>query len=238
MLKGWFQMRLNETSVNYIGIGKGTGIYYPPISSSLYREIVESNKVVSTSSTGNTCQSPNTEQISYQTNNFKEFSQPSSLGATALNHIAQLDAKAKENIISQYCNEIRMLIKQDDFVDGKSSESEHFMLDAYKHEEIDFVADALMSIYSSCLDDAHVLEGILTMISCVPYEAISPKGQIMAMGLLTNKALSVRDKAIQCFEKWNSKKGLDYLKSIECSPAWLQKYVNKVIMYIERDGNE
>ena len=81
-----------------------------------------------------------------------------------------------------------------------------------------------MSIYSSNLGEAHMLEGILTMIASVPYEAISPKGQIMAMGLLTNKILSVRDKAIQCFERWNSKKGLDYLKNISCSPRWLQNW--------------
>lgn len=76
------------------------------------------------------------------------------------------------------------------------------------------------------------------MIACVPYEAVSPKGQIMAMGLLTNKILSVRDKAIQCFERWNSKKGLAYLRNVSCYPKWLQNYVDKVIMYIERDGME
>ena len=78
----------------------------------------------------------------------------------------------------------------------------------------------------------------MIMIESVPYEAISPKGQMKAMGLLVKKSLSVRDKAIQCFEKWNSKKGLAYLKNISCSPIWLQKYVDKVIMYIERDGIE
>lgn len=53
-----------------------------------------------------------------------------------------------------------------------------------------------------------------------------------------NKILSVRDKAIQCFERWNSKKGLAYLRNVSCYPKWLQNYVDKVIMYIERDGME
>ena len=115
---------------------------------------------------------------------------------------------------------------------------EKYMKEGYEQGQLDFIADALMRVYSSNLGDAHMLEGILTMIASVPYEAISPKGQIMAMGLLSNKTLSVRDKAIQCFERWNSKKGLDYLKNISCSPKWLQNYVDKVVMYIERDGIE
>ena len=161
-----------------------------------------------------------------------------SLGADVMDYIARAEAEVRESIISQFINEIRILIRQDDFVDGEISETEHYIIDAYNRGQIDYIADALMEVYSSSLGDAHILEGILTMISCIPYEAIAPKGQIMAMGLLTNKNLSVRDKAIQCFEKWNSKKGLDYLKNIECSPAWLQKYVGKVVMYIERDGTE
>ena len=76
------------------------------------------------------------------------------------------------------------------------------------------------------------------MVSCVPYEVVQPKGQAIAMGLLSNKELLIRDRAIQCFERWNSKKGLDVLKSLDCQPKWLQKYVDKIIKYIERDGVE
>ena len=33
-------------------------------------------------------------------------------------------------------------------------------------------------------------------------------------------------------------KAVEYLKSLNCHPRWLQKYVEKVIMYLERDGEE
>ena len=144
----------------------------------------------------------------------------------------------RDEIILQYTNELRILIKQDEFIDGEISQSEYYMLDAYKQGELHYVIDAIMKLYSCSLTNVHMLKGILTIIACVPYEAIEPQGQIMAMGLLTHKSLSVRDKAIQCFEKWNSKKGLPYLKNIKCSPKWLQRYAEKVIMYIERDGIE
>ena len=231
-------MRTKARIGNYIGIEKGTSIYYLPISSSLYRTITEGTESDITSSTENIQQSAEVIQTSFQTNNFKTTNKSISLGAAVLDYIARAESEVRENIVLQYVNEIRILIRQDDFVDGEISDSEHYMIDAYNRGQIDYIADALMEIYSSSFGDSHILEGILTMISCIPYEAIAPKGQIMAMGLLTNKNLSVRDKAIQCFEKWNSKKGLDYLKNIECSPAWLQKYVDKVVMYIERDGTE
>jgi hypothetical protein len=148
------------------------------------------------------------------------------------------ESKVRKNIISRYINEIKILIRQDEFIDGEFSQSELYMDDAYDKGQIDYVTDALMEIYTSSLNEPHMLEGILTMISSVPYEIVYPKGQIIAAGLLENKELSVRDKAIQCFEKWNSKKGLIFLKNIHCTPKWLQKYTDRVIMHIERDGTE
>lgn len=140
--------------------------------------------------------------------------------------------------IMQMVNEINTLINHDEYIDGEMSQAELFMKEIYSNNQIDYAIEALMQIYSDNLLNVHVLEGILVMISCLPYEAVEPKGQIMAMGLLSNKELIIRDRAIQCFERWNSKKGLNTLKSLNCQPIWLQKYVNKVIMYIERDGEE
>lgn len=138
--------------------------------------------------------------------------------------------------IMRLSHEINLIINHDEYLDGEISQSEIFMKNAYANGQMDYVTEALMQIYSSNLLNTHILEGILVMISCVPYEAVEPKGQIMAMGLLSNKELVIRDRAIQCFERWNSKKGLVTLKSLDCQPKWLQKYVDKVIMYIERDG--
>lgn len=219
----------------------GSTTYYLPISSSLRRAVVEAADVeedTSTSSDYPSYQPKDKNQLSPQTNNFKSKRSTTLFETAILDYIAQSEAEIREKAISQYENEIRILIRQDEFIDGEVSRSERYMKEGYEQGQLDFIADALMRVYSSNLGDAHMLEGILTMISSVPYEAISPKGQIMAMGLLSNKALSVRDKAIQCFERWNSKKGLGYLKNISCSPKWLQNYVDKVVMYIERDGIE
>lgn len=138
--------------------------------------------------------------------------------------------------IMHFSNEISAIINHDEYVDGEISQAEIFMHEAYENKQMDYVMEALMQIYMANLSNIHVLEGVLVMISCVPYEAVQPKGQAIAMGLLSNKELLIRDRAIQCFERWNSKKGLDILKSLACQPKWLQKYVDKIIIYIEKNG--
>lgn len=225
----------------FIKFRDGSTAHYLPASSSLRRAVIEAFDEEEDTSTTNdypSYQLKDENQPSPQTNNFKSKRSTTLFERAILDYIAQSEAEIRQKIISQYTNEIRILIRQDEFIDGEVSHSERYMKEAYEQGQLDFIVDALMHVYSSNLGEAHMLEGILTMIASVPYEAISPKGQIMAMGLLTNKTLSVRDKAIQCFERWNSKKGLDYLKNISCSPKWLQNYVDKVVMYIERDGIE
>ena len=140
--------------------------------------------------------------------------------------------------IEMAVNEITTLILKDDFIDGEISESEKYMEVAYKSDNFDCIKEALMKVYTNNFSNSHIVVGILMMISRVPYDAIEPKGTLMALGSLSHKNLEVRDRVIQCFERWNSKKGLVILKSIECSPAWLQNYANKVISFIEEEGIE
>lgn len=58
----------------------------------------------------------------------------------------------------------------------------------------------------------------------------------MALGLLQHENIYLRDRAIQVYEQWNSKKGINVLKTLKCDQKWLQDYVDKVIEYLERDG--
>lgn len=233
---------MNNTWRNsFAKFGEGTAAYDFPVSSSVRRTVTESfeeNNETSTSNDGSGCKIKSEPQLSFQTNNFKVTKPTVFFDARILDYIAQSEAEARQKVVSQYANEIRILIQQDEFIDGEVSRAEHYMTEGYKRNQLDCISDAIMHVYESDIGEPHMLEGILTMVASVPYDAISPKGQIIAMGLLTHKSLSVRDKAIQCFEKWNSKKGLAYLKNISCTPRWLQTYADKVILYIERDGIE
>ena len=142
----------------------------------------------------------------------------------------------RNGIINIYINTILSVIASDEFEDGEISNSERYMKNNMTLETKDYILDALMKIYMNKYNDEHVLLGVMEMISCMKYEDVDPKGQIMALGLLQHENIYLRDRAIQVYEQWNSKKGINVLKTLKCDQKWLQDYVDKVIEYLERDG--
>lgn len=146
--------------------------------------------------------------------------------------------KEKEDYspVSQFKNDILGIILNDTFEDGTITKSEEYIRETFSPDTSEDIKSAIMELYLSNLDRPFVLTGLLTMISSIPYHDAVPQCPIMALGLLQNKDISIRDKAIQVFEKWNSKAGIPILKSLQCDRKWLQKYVDKVILYLERDG--
>lgn len=176
------------------------------------------------------------ESTTTSTYNFGEKSNIGSVPYSNVDGEIKIYEEYRNSIINQYKNEILTVISQDEFVDGETSHTAVFIQEAYKNDQITFVREALMQIFLSQIRNDQILEGILVMISSVPYETVEPQGPVIALGTLQHHNLELRDRAIQCYEKWNSKKGLNALKSLNCYPKWLQRYVDKVIMYIERDG--
>lgn len=145
----------------------------------------------------------------------------------------QIDDKT---LTEQYKQEILIVIRNDIFEDGITTASEKYIADNYNEESCGYIKAALMNIYLENLTNEKILTGVLMMISSIPFENAKPQGPIMALGLLQNMNYSVRDKAVQAFERWNSKQGIPVLRSLKCDRKWLQKYVDKVIVYLERDG--
>lgn len=142
----------------------------------------------------------------------------------------------EETQIQEYMNDMLSVIKNDYFEDGIQSRSENYIIENFNESTSDLIKKALMRLYHDNVSDSHILTGILLMIGSVPYSKIEPEGPIMALGLLQNVDISIRDRAIQAFERWNSKKDLSVLRSLKCDRKWLQRYVDKVIKYIEKDG--
>lgn len=143
---------------------------------------------------------------------------------------------SKDILIQQYKNDILSVVRNDTFEDAIRTKSEDYIQENFNESTSEYLKPALMQLYLDNLSNSHILTGLLMMIGSISYENIAPEGQIMAMGLLQNKDISIRDRAIQTFERWNSKKGIPVLSSLKCDRKWLQRYVDKVIMYIEKDG--
>ena len=168
------------------------------------------------------------------------FEEDSESSIININDSTRSDKKIQKNsdeIVNQYQIEMYNIILNDEIEDGMTSASECYIKAIYDEDNKDYIKTALMNLYLNNLGNEKVLTGVLVMISSLSYEESCPQGPIMAMGLLQNKSNTIRDRAIQAFERWNSKKALEVLKSLKCDKKWLQDYVDKVISYIKRDGN-
>lgn len=145
----------------------------------------------------------------------------------------------KNIIVKNLYFDILNIIQNDSFEDGEISQSEQYMDECYNDVNASYIKEALMNIYLDWFSDIHaehILTGILTMLGVRTYEEMQPHGQTMVLGLLQHRDIYLRDKAIQTFERWNSKKGIPVLEGLRCDQKWLQNYVDKVIMYLKRDG--
>lgn len=142
----------------------------------------------------------------------------------------------RKQLVEQYKIEIISIIQNDNYEDGFYSQSEAFIDNQLTYDNIPYVKSALNELYIEFLKNSHVLTGIMLMSGRISYDDAFPELQTMAIGLLQHKDDEVRDRAIQVFERWNSKKGLHVLESLRCEKNWMQRYVDKVIEYIKREG--
>lgn len=148
------------------------------------------------------------------------------------------EKKAREIIVRQYKSDILNVIVNDIFEAGIISQSEFYISNTADENNIEYIREAANELYLDYYNDSHILTGLLIMMGTLEYEKAKPQGQTMALGLLQHEDISVRDRAVQAFERWNSKKGLLVLKCLHCDKKWLQRYVDKVISYLERDGKD
>ena len=162
----------------------------------------------------------------------------SSLRQSDMDPFLTSERDARKKVVLQYKSDILNLIRNDYFEAGFVSQSEQYILNTANENSVEYVREAANELYLEYYNDSHVLTGLLIMMGTLDYEAAEPQGQTMALGLLQHEDISVRDRAIQAFERWNSKKGLPVLRSLRCDRAWLQRYVDKVISYLERDGED
>lgn len=147
-------------------------------------------------------------------------------------------AQYKKIKVDEYSEEILSIFMNDEFIDGEISRSEVYMEKHFNENTSIYILGALNDILIKNFDAPHVLEGILTMLSSISYKAASPEGVSMCASLLGHKSLEVKDKAVQTFERWNSKKGIIILENLDCQPMWFQNYINDVISALKEGGND
>lgn len=152
-------------------------------------------------------------------------------------YIEKIDAQFEDKK-SFYRDEILSTIKKDDYDEGKISLIEKYMEKDFSKAELDLIKNIIQTITLENLSNIKIINGILRLITTRTYDEMYPEGQYICLSLLQNKNISLREKGIQTFEYWKSKKGIPILESLECDRVWLQDYVNRVIDNLKKYGKD
>ena len=149
------------------------------------------------------------------------------------------DLKSGEKFREKCYSECLSVLQKNDPISGETSLAKQYMYDHVEQYSAELIKDALLRIYDDNCDNVNIVSGILQMFSCLSYEVImsDSKSKEILTGLLSHQNIDLQDDAIQLFEQWNSKKSLPLLKKTKCKKKWLQRYLEEVIDYIEREGN-
>lgn len=98
----------------------------------------------------------------------------------------------------------------------------------------DYTVNAITQYALDNFDNANVVYSVLHTLAHVDYSLIAPAGATFAMSATLHPNINIKDFAIQCFDMWESKESLGYLKIIKIETSWLNDYLQEVIKHIER----
>ena len=128
------------------------------------------------------------------------------------------------------------MIDNEEVESGICNPSEKYFLKEYEEDHISALNELsvlFMDNYELGHRKAHLLVGILHILSHMKYEDIYPLGQYMAMIALQYSDREVQEYGIKCFENWDNVNGISKLKAVQYAAEWLEDYANDVINTLE-----
>lgn len=140
-----------------------------------------------------------------------------------------------DKISNQYEKKIYEILCADRFEVGEKSNIDDFLY-SLPNESLCYIKPALLRILSRNENNNHIIEGILRIFSFFEYKDMKPEGPTACLALFSHKSVLIKNKAIQVFEKWNSRDSLIQLENHVCSPSWIQAHLQNVISYIKEYG--
>ena len=92
----------------------------------------------------------------------------------------------------------------------------------------------LSDITNHSIDNEHVLEGVLHILSNYDYSEINPIGISIVLAAVVNHSPVVQDLLIGCFERWDSLDGIDILNKLVLDTPWLIQYRDEVVNQLQQ----
>lgn len=143
-----------------------------------------------------------------------------------------------EELVSKYIIILKRIIQNDSYESGVLSEIEQYMDEFCNNSNILFIKEATQQIFWDDYSNTHMMQGILRLLRSKSYEEMNSQGQTICLGLMQHKSITIRDQAIQTFEKWNSKKAIKQLRFVNCPTKWMKNHMDKVLQYLELHGTD
>ena len=121
---------------------------------------------------------------------------------------------------------------------GEPTELEFIIEDLIAETSVKDTADLIYKLFLENSSDILLNCTIMHALSHIEYEVIYPYGPMMAMTMLSHDDKRVVSFAIKAFSNWNSKDSLKYVKNLSPKQEWAKKEWNRVVDYIEKNGDE
>lgn len=97
----------------------------------------------------------------------------------------------------------------------------------------DYTVNAITQYAIDNFENVDAVYSVLHTLAHIDYNFIEPAGATFALSATLHPNVAIKDIAIQCFDMWESKKSLGYLKIIKIESPWLNDYLQEVIANIE-----
>ena len=143
-------------------------------------------------------------------------------------------AEHKSDLLPEEKHRMIAIIRDSYFEPGVFCEADNYFQELVrKYHSFINPLSALSDITNHNIDQEHILEGVLHIISNCEYDQINPFGISIALAATVNHSPVVQDLLISCFESWDSPDGIDILEKLELEPQWLRKYRDDVVIELK-----
>lgn len=119
---------------------------------------------------------------------------------------------------------------------GILCEADNYFAEVVKQQgSYDYPLSLLSDITNHNIDNEHILEGVLHILSNCDYSAIDPFGISIVLAAAVNHSPVIQELLISCFEIWDSAEGIDILEKLDLDIPWLNQYRNEVVSQLKRN---
>lgn len=133
-------------------------------------------------------------------------------------------------------NKIVAVADYSEVVPGNYTAVEQVISDILLQERKEIVLQWINQVFLDESDSKTVIANLLFAVSHMEYEDVCPVGPTVAMLALNNSNPVLVELAIHAFENWNSKDSVTYLKSYRPDDEINRKNWDRVIKYLEENG--